>query len=117
MPGKGGKSFGLTSNIFPVTVFHGADSAAASDKSDAKAANPQGDQKPHNVSIDLSEFFHLINVLFFTKGALRKIFMPEADASSFFKRRSRRAVKTQDEINGEVICAYLKTLANSSETP
>lgn len=85
-----------------VTVFHGADSAAVSDKSDAKAANPQGDQKPHNVSIDLSEFFHLINVLFFTKGALRSIFMPEADASSFFKRRSRRAVKTQDEINGEV---------------
>ncbi|ROL54631.1 putative cartilage matrix-associated protein [Anabarilius grahami] len=84
-----------------ITLFHGADSAAVSDKSDAKATNPQGDQKPHNVSIDLSEFFHLINVLFFTKGALRSIFMPEADASSFFKRRSRRAVKTQDEINAE----------------
>ncbi|KAK9952088.1 hypothetical protein ABG768_017946 [Culter alburnus] len=58
-----------------ITLFHGADSAAVSDKSDAKAANPQ--------------------------GALRSIFMPEADASSFFKRRSRRAVKTQDEINAE----------------
>ncbi|RXN23831.1 cartilage matrix-associated -like protein [Labeo rohita] len=55
-----------------ITLFHGADTAAVSDK---KAADPQ--------------------------GALRKIFMPEADASSFFKRRSRRAVKTQDEINAE----------------
>ncbi|XP_073687931.1 unique cartilage matrix-associated protein [Garra rufa] len=55
-----------------ITLFHGADSAVVSDK---KAADPQ--------------------------GALRKIFMPEADASSFFKRRGRRAVKTQDEINAE----------------
>ncbi|XP_016408884.1 unique cartilage matrix-associated protein-like isoform X1 [Sinocyclocheilus rhinocerous] len=55
-----------------ITLFHEADSAAVSDK---KAASPQ--------------------------GALRKIFMPEADASSFFKRRGKRAVKTQDEINAE----------------
>uniref|UniRef100_A0A8C2PLF6 Unique cartilage matrix-associated protein n=1 Tax=Cyprinus carpio TaxID=7962 RepID=A0A8C2PLF6_CYPCA len=55
-----------------ITLLHGADSTALSDK---KAASPQ--------------------------GALRKIFMPEADASSFFKRRGKRAVKTQDEINAE----------------
>ncbi|XP_016111351.1 unique cartilage matrix-associated protein-like [Sinocyclocheilus grahami] len=73
-----------------ITLFHGADSAAVSDK---KAASPQ--------------------------GALRKIFMQEADASSFFKRRGKRAVKTQDEINGEAInCAYVKThYVNSSATP
>lgn len=27
--------------------------------------------------------------------------MKEADASNFFRRRSRRGVKSQDEINGE----------------
>ncbi len=45
----------------------------------------------------------------FTEGALRKVFMPEADASSFFKRRGKRSVKTQDEINGEAFCACVKT--------
>ncbi|XP_056307725.1 unique cartilage matrix-associated protein [Danio aesculapii] len=58
--------------LFAITLFEGAD-GAVSDKKDA--VNPQ--------------------------GALRKIFMPEADAASFFKRRGRRAVKTQDEINAE----------------
>ncbi|CAM4734112.1 unnamed protein product [Leuciscus chuanchicus] len=58
-----------------ITLFHEADSSAVSDRRDGKAANPQ--------------------------GALRKIFMPESDASSFFKRRGRRSVKTQDEINAE----------------
>ncbi|MED6243351.1 hypothetical protein ATANTOWER_018831 [Ataeniobius toweri] len=32
-------------------------------------------------------------------GPLRRIFMKEADASNFFRKRSRRAVKSQDEIN------------------
>ncbi|KAJ0029418.1 hypothetical protein NQD34_004415 [Periophthalmus magnuspinnatus] len=35
------------------------------------------------------------------KGPLKKIFLKEADASNFFKRRSRRASKSQDEINAE----------------
>ncbi|KAK5621014.1 hypothetical protein CRENBAI_015415, partial [Crenichthys baileyi] len=34
-------------------------------------------------------------------GPLRRIFMKEADASNFFRKRSRRAVKSQDEINAE----------------
>lgn len=36
-----------------------------------------------------------------TAGPLKKIFMKEADASNFFRRRSRRGAKSQDEINGE----------------
>ncbi|KAM4573537.1 putative cartilage matrix-associated protein [Odontesthes bonariensis] len=35
------------------------------------------------------------------QGPLRRIFMKEADASNFFRRRSRRAVKSQDELNAE----------------
>ncbi|KAM9855031.1 putative cartilage matrix-associated protein [Aulostomus maculatus] len=35
------------------------------------------------------------------KGPMKRIFMKEADASNFFRRRSRRAVKSQDEINAE----------------
>ncbi|TRY87201.1 hypothetical protein DNTS_031730 [Danionella cerebrum] len=58
-----------------ITLFHGCDSAAVSDERDAKAIKPQ--------------------------GTLRQIFMTEADASNFFKRRGRRAVKSQDEINAE----------------
>ncbi|XP_036845577.1 unique cartilage matrix-associated protein [Oncorhynchus mykiss] len=38
--------------------------------------------------------------LFFS-GPLREIFMPEADAANFFRRRSRRAAKSQDEIDAE----------------
>ncbi|XP_018540029.1 unique cartilage matrix-associated protein isoform X3 [Lates calcarifer] len=34
-------------------------------------------------------------------GPLKRIFMKEADASNFFRRRSRRGVKSQDEINAE----------------
>jgi len=37
--------------------------------------------------------------------------MPESDASSFFKRRGRRSVKTQDEINGEA-SAYFEKSSN-----
>ncbi|XDV53271.1 hypothetical protein PO909_021826 [Leuciscus waleckii] len=70
-----------------ITLFHEADSSAVSDRRDAKAANPQGSSPS--------------SMFFFTEGALRKIFMPESDASSFFKRRGRRSVKTQDEINAE----------------
>uniref|UniRef100_A0A8C2WY73 Unique cartilage matrix-associated protein n=1 Tax=Cyclopterus lumpus TaxID=8103 RepID=A0A8C2WY73_CYCLU len=36
-----------------------------------------------------------------TAGPLKKIFMKEADASNFFRRRSRRGAKSQDEINAE----------------
>ncbi|XP_056138595.1 unique cartilage matrix-associated protein [Lampris incognitus] len=35
------------------------------------------------------------------QGPLRRIFMQERDASSFFRRRSRRGVKSQDEIDAE----------------
>nr|XP_057932458.1 unique cartilage matrix-associated protein [Doryrhamphus excisus] len=35
------------------------------------------------------------------QGPLRRIFMKEADASTFFRRRSRRAVKSPDELNAE----------------
>ncbi|XP_054632079.1 unique cartilage matrix-associated protein [Dunckerocampus dactyliophorus] len=35
------------------------------------------------------------------QGPLRRIFMKEADASNFFRRRSRRAVKSPDELNAE----------------
>ncbi|KAM6960664.1 putative cartilage matrix-associated protein [Aplochiton taeniatus] len=34
-------------------------------------------------------------------GPLKRIFMKEADASNFFRRRSRRAAKSQDEIDAE----------------
>ncbi|XP_077373827.1 upper zone of growth plate and cartilage matrix-associated protein [Festucalex cinctus] len=36
-----------------------------------------------------------------SQGPLRRIFMKEADASNFFRRRSRRAVKSPDELNAE----------------
>ncbi|XP_044213126.1 unique cartilage matrix-associated protein [Thunnus albacares] len=35
------------------------------------------------------------------QGPLKKIFMKEADASNFFQQRSRRGVKSQDEIDAE----------------
>ncbi|KAJ8381543.1 hypothetical protein SKAU_G00023210 [Synaphobranchus kaupii] len=35
------------------------------------------------------------------QDAARRIFMPEADAANFFRRRSRRTAKSQAEINGE----------------
>ncbi|XP_061780600.1 unique cartilage matrix-associated protein [Nerophis lumbriciformis] len=34
-------------------------------------------------------------------GPLRRVFMKEADASDFFRRRSRRAVKSPDELSAE----------------
>lgn len=34
-------------------------------------------------------------------GPLEGIFMKESEASNFFRRRSRRGLKSQDEINGE----------------
>ncbi|XP_069019392.1 unique cartilage matrix-associated protein [Embiotoca jacksoni] len=35
------------------------------------------------------------------QGPQKRIFMKEADALNFFRRRSRRATKSQDEINAE----------------
>ncbi|XP_056133867.1 LOW QUALITY PROTEIN: upper zone of growth plate and cartilage matrix associated a [Lampris incognitus] len=35
------------------------------------------------------------------QGAKRRVFMPESDASNFFKRRSRRSVSYQAEIQAE----------------
>ncbi|XP_029290610.1 putative cartilage matrix-associated protein isoform X2 [Cottoperca gobio] len=35
------------------------------------------------------------------QGPLKRIFMKEADASNFFRKRSRRASKSQDEIHAE----------------
>lgn len=36
-----------------------------------------------------------------TAGPLKRVFMKQADASNFFRRRSRRGVKSQDELDGE----------------
>ncbi|XP_062859448.1 unique cartilage matrix-associated protein [Trichomycterus rosablanca] len=35
------------------------------------------------------------------QGGLRGIFLQESDATNFFKRRGRRAVKSQDELDAE----------------
>ncbi|XP_010790657.1 unique cartilage matrix-associated protein [Notothenia coriiceps] len=35
------------------------------------------------------------------QGSMKKIFMKEADAATFFRKRGRRASKSQDEINAE----------------
>ncbi|CAB1427749.1 unnamed protein product [Pleuronectes platessa] len=35
------------------------------------------------------------------QGPLKRVFMKEADASNFFRRRTRRGAKSQDEINAE----------------
>lgn len=46
-------------------------------------------------------------------GPLKMIFMKESEASNFFRRRSRRGLKSQDEINGEFThpgCVLLNTL-------
>ncbi|XP_063052621.1 unique cartilage matrix-associated protein [Engraulis encrasicolus] len=66
----------LLAVLVALTLSNGANSAAVSDdKTDGKANTPQ--------------------------GALKRIFMPESDASTFFRRRSRRDVKSQDELNAE----------------
>lgn len=36
-----------------------------------------------------------------TSGPMKRIFMKEADALNFFRKRTRRGAKSQDEINGE----------------
>uniref|UniRef100_A0A3B1JJ12 Unique cartilage matrix-associated protein n=1 Tax=Astyanax mexicanus TaxID=7994 RepID=A0A3B1JJ12_ASTMX len=62
--------------LFVLTLSHEGNGASVSDgKADKKAASPQ--------------------------GGLRGVFMQESDASNFFRRRGRRAVKSQDEINAE----------------
>ncbi|XP_026877264.1 unique cartilage matrix-associated protein [Electrophorus electricus] len=60
--------------LFILKLFHKADSTTLSDGK--KAAGPQGE--------------------------LKGIFMQERDATNFFRRRNRRAVKSQDEINAEL---------------
>uniref|UniRef100_A0A3P8WHJ6 Unique cartilage matrix-associated protein n=2 Tax=Cynoglossus semilaevis TaxID=244447 RepID=A0A3P8WHJ6_CYNSE len=35
------------------------------------------------------------------EGPLRRVFMKEADASNFFRKRTRRNLKSQDEIDAE----------------
>ncbi|XP_036374413.1 unique cartilage matrix-associated protein [Megalops cyprinoides] len=62
--------------LLVLTLNYGAESAAVRDDSAKKeAADPQ--------------------------GAARRIFMPQSDAANFFRRRSRRSVKSQDELNAE----------------
>ncbi|XP_012697934.1 unique cartilage matrix-associated protein [Clupea harengus] len=66
----------LLAILIALTLSNEADSASVSDdKPDSKAASPQ--------------------------GAMKKIFMPEADAFNFFRRRTRRGVKSQDELDVE----------------
>uniref|UniRef100_A0A3Q0SJB8 Unique cartilage matrix-associated protein n=1 Tax=Amphilophus citrinellus TaxID=61819 RepID=A0A3Q0SJB8_AMPCI len=36
-----------------------------------------------------------------TAGPLKRVFMKQADASNFFRRRTRRGVKSQDELDAE----------------
>ncbi|XP_017341626.1 unique cartilage matrix-associated protein [Ictalurus punctatus] len=62
--------------LFVLTLFYEVDTAIVPDgKESKKAASLQ--------------------------GGLRRIFMEESDATNFFKRRGRRAVKSQDELNVE----------------
>ncbi|XP_071369150.1 upper zone of growth plate and cartilage matrix associated a [Centroberyx affinis] len=67
----------LLATLLILTISSGAESAAVRDDADtdAKADEP--------------------------KGAARRVFMPESDASNFFKRRSRRSVRYQAEIQAE----------------
>ncbi|XP_076157107.1 putative cartilage matrix-associated protein [Alosa pseudoharengus] len=66
----------LLAVLVALTLSNGANSSDVSDdKTDSKAAGPQ--------------------------GAMKRIFMHETDAFNFFRRRSRRAVKSQDELNAE----------------
>uniref|UniRef100_A0A3B3UWS5 Unique cartilage matrix-associated protein n=1 Tax=Poecilia latipinna TaxID=48699 RepID=A0A3B3UWS5_9TELE len=53
------------------------------------------------VLLALSCEFNAYQILCQGLCQLRRIFMKEADASNFFRKRSRRAVKSQDEINAE----------------
>ncbi len=107
VPGKGDKSFGLTSTVFPLLQC----------SMEPTAPLCQIRRQPilkvtKNSQCCCRSFARVLppsSMFFFTEGALRKVFMPEADASSFFKRRGKRAVKTQDEMNGEAICACVKT--------
>ncbi|XP_027019824.2 unique cartilage matrix-associated protein [Tachysurus fulvidraco] len=62
--------------LFILTLFYEVDAANAADG------------KAHKTTAGL-------------QGGLRKIFMEERDATNFFKRRGRRAVKSQDELNVE----------------
>lgn len=48
-----------------------------------------------------------------TAGPLRRVFMKEADASNFFRKRTRRNLKSQDEIDGKLIWGLL--MANQEE--
>lgn len=101
------------------TVSNGANSAAVSDdKTDGKANTPQGDKENGNLKkfsflqckVYYPAAFHIFHHFShhlpaaLLIGALKRIFMPESDASTFFRRRSRRDVKSQDELNGEHYC-------------
>ncbi|KAJ8384343.1 hypothetical protein AAFF_G00205960 [Aldrovandia affinis] len=66
----------LLAALLVLTLKYGAESAAVRDDSaDKEAGDPQ--------------------------GAARRIFMREADAANFFRRRGRRSVKSQAEIDAE----------------
>ncbi|KAL2093547.1 hypothetical protein ACEWY4_010859 [Coilia grayii] len=94
----------LLAVLVALTLSNGANSAAVSDdKTDVKANVPQGE---YSLLIILSAtpkcFFPVFSSAYcFSLGVMKKIFMPESDAFTFFRRRSRRAVKSQDELNAE----------------
>ncbi|CAB1345855.1 unnamed protein product [Coregonus sp. 'balchen'] len=68
----------LLATLLILTLFTGVESASVRDEKDGrdgKAAEP--------------------------KGSARRVFMPEADATNFFKKRSRRSAKHEAEVLAE----------------
>ncbi|XP_045075628.1 unique cartilage matrix-associated protein-like, partial [Coregonus clupeaformis] len=65
----------LLATLLILTLFTGVESASVRDEKDGrdgKAAEPE--------------------------GSARRVFMPEADATNFFKKRSRRSAKHEAEV-------------------
>uniref|UniRef100_A0AAZ1XAR5 Unique cartilage matrix-associated protein n=1 Tax=Oreochromis aureus TaxID=47969 RepID=A0AAZ1XAR5_OREAU len=44
------------------------------------------------------------------QGSLKRVFMKQADASNFFRRRSRRGVKSQDELDAAVFFCTVRSV-------
>ncbi len=81
-------------------VLAGVESAAVKDVKDRKA---QGEFNTHT---DTHTHTHTPNPTLFSysialAGASKRVFMPESDASNFFKRRGRRSPKMYEEYYGE----------------
>jgi len=75
-------------------VLAGVESAAVKDVKDSKA---QGEFNTHTHTHNPTLFSYSIALA----GASKRVFMPESDASNFFKRRGRRSPKAYEEYYGE----------------